>query len=581
MTAFPVASGTAFTAAGGSGSGPPGAILAPDVMYAKIRDLSPLLDVVCRFNKVSDTELRLYRPVTSDGYWQEVVMRNSAPGPYCWNETAIRRYMTVTTAASANCTYTGTWTNLGSASPTTYTGGLGKQGDNGNSSEFVDITFDGPGDLYVFYTGRTLGAYFRVEVDGSTNNATELPSNGTYRYIDTYNAVDNTYKSVALVTKGLSAGAHTIRLICTGDRNPANTSGFRQVFEAIAVVGAGSLPGTAGTDLPLWQQNTAYAQWAQIRTSAGRYYSASVGGTSSTVEPTHTSGTATDGTVTWTFMNSTSYPAAGHIIQAPGSELEYAYWIQPAGATVENDVGGLLHGNEEATAVTLDADGDTQAMVDIPAGTWISADSLLLSQTIKTTHSETGATDIVATVKTLTVTSADVTVTHQHTFNVDATVGIFYAAMWPLLHWHASTENRFALSRLWTQKSGTALASSYYGNSNAMTGNQADYLMASSGNILMPKGTSGTPSALPPLKAVACALYVTPESVENFQFDTVTKAGKDMNIAGTTAPSVSSVVMKMYFGRNNAPRAVTAATVWSCTASYAVSVVPLNSTLPF
>lgn len=575
----PIIRPAANPAGAGSGSAVPA-----DVMFERIQALNPPLSVACRFNKVSATEFRLYRPMTSEGYWKEVVMRDGgvAGGPLCWNETSIKRVMTFITAANPACTYTGTWSNLGTSNPNNYTGGLGKQGDNGNSSEFVDIAFTGPGDLYVVYTGRTLGAYFRVEVDGSTNNATELPSNGTYRYIDTYSAVDNLYKQVVLVARNLSSGAHTVRLICTGDRNPANTSGFRQVFEAIALVGAGSLPGTAGTDLPAWQATTAYAQFAQIVTSAGRYYSCTVAGTSSSTEPTHTSGTATDGTVTWAFMASSSYDVGKHTIQVAGSELEYAYRVKPDTATNFAEAGGILHGNEQATAISVSVDGAPGvANASIPVGQWYSGNTIVVNQTIKTVHPETSTTDICQSIKSLQVTADEVVVTHQHTWNVAAQVGWFYSAMWPLLNWGA-TDNRYGMTRLWTQKSGSDQASSYYGQSNPIVGKKADYLMAASGDVLMPKGSGGAPSASPAIKKAAAALYVTAASVNNYD-ETTTRAGKAMNIAGTTAPGVSSVVMKMYMARNDstAPVAVAPAQVWSCEGHYALSLVALNAQLPF
>lgn len=566
---------------GGGGVRPP---VPADVMFERIQALNPPVSAACRFNKVSASEFRLYRPMTTEGYWKEVVMRDGGVtgGPLCWNETSIKRVMTFITAADAACVYAGTWTNLGSGSPTTYTGGLGKQGDNGNSSETVDVAFTGPGDLYVVYTGRLLGAYFRVEVDGSTNNATELPSNGTYRYIDTYNAIDNSYKTVVLVARNIAAGAHTVKLICTGDRNPANTTGFRQVFEAIAVVGSGSLPGTAGTELPLWVTLTSYAQFAQIRTTAGRFYSCSVAGTTGAVEPTHTSGTAVDGTVTWTFMASSSYDVGKHTIQVAGSELEYAYRIKPDTAAAFAEAGGILHGNEQALAiaVTVDAGGPV-ANADIPVGQWYSGSTITVGQTIKTVHPETGTTDVCASVKSLQVTADEVVVTHQHTWNVAAQVGWFYSAMWPLLNWGA-TDNRYGMARLWTQKSGTDLASNYYGQSNPIVGKQADYLMASSGNVLMPKGSGGAPSASPAIKTAAAALYVTAASVNSY-VESVTRAGKAMNISGTTAPGASSVVMKMYMTRNDstAPVVVAPAQVWTCEGHYALSLVALNAPLPF
>lgn len=57
-----------------------------------------------------------------------------------------------------------------------------------------------------------------------------------------------------------------------------------------------------GTTIPVWLASTAYVIGDRVG-SAGRYYECTVGGTSGTIPPTHISGTATDGTVTWQFLD--------------------------------------------------------------------------------------------------------------------------------------------------------------------------------------------------------------------------------------------------------------------------------------
>lgn len=58
--------------------------------------------------------------------------------------------------------------------------------------------------------------------------------------------------------------------------------------------------------LDAWAGTTVYTANKQVRTTANRWYVCTIGGTSSGTEPTHTSGTAADGTVTWLYLGTVS-----------------------------------------------------------------------------------------------------------------------------------------------------------------------------------------------------------------------------------------------------------------------------------
>lgn len=55
-----------------------------------------------------------------------------------------------------------------------------------------------------------------------------------------------------------------------------------------------------------WYPNTAYAAGATLLATSGATYSTTVGGVSGTVEPSHMSGTALDGTITWAFIQASN-----------------------------------------------------------------------------------------------------------------------------------------------------------------------------------------------------------------------------------------------------------------------------------
>lgn len=67
---------------------------------------------------------------------------------------------------------------------------------------------------------------------------------------------------------------------------------------------------------PAWKASTAYAVGNQVIANS-KIYKCTVAGTSSTAAPSHTTGTATDGTVTWTYVSTTTrtdFPVDGTTI---------------------------------------------------------------------------------------------------------------------------------------------------------------------------------------------------------------------------------------------------------------------------
>lgn len=86
-----------------------------------------------------------------------------------------------------------------------------------------------------------------------------------------------------------------------------------------------------------WASGVAYSAGARVANSAGRVYYTAAGGTSGATEPTHLSGSASDGTVTWQFIQLTRYPSTWvtGTVYGPG-----AYVLSDSGKVYTTSAGG-------------------------------------------------------------------------------------------------------------------------------------------------------------------------------------------------------------------------------------------------
>ncbi|MEI6312383.1 MAG: fibronectin type III domain-containing protein [Bacteroidota bacterium] len=103
---------------------------------------------------------------------------------------------------------------------------------------------------------------------------------------------------------------------------------FNLQVASVAVTAMGTLytaaPVATCTGAQRWVASTAVTA-GQIRFSGTNVYTASVGGTTSITAPTHTSGTATDGTVTWLWVGNTGTIGAAFQTTAPTVGNMYFY----------------------------------------------------------------------------------------------------------------------------------------------------------------------------------------------------------------------------------------------------------------
>lgn len=520
-------------------------------------------------NRIATDTYHVYRHL-GDWYWCRSLLTQNGitTNPYNLNDTEIMSIKSYILAKNTSVTYpAGAWTDITSQNATTYIGGTARY-VNGVGAQ-VQIPFNG-GDVYVIFVGRTSSANIKVTIDGSTS----LVSTPNF---DAYTSTDLKYKQIIKVASNVPAGSHTLTLTVDSTHN-ISSSGFSFYFNGVAVVSSTSgLPSSADTKAPNWQPSTAYVQYQQVQYQ-GRNYSCSVAGTSGTVAPTHTSGSATDGTVTWLYMSSSSYSDDyWDSLQVAGSQMEYAYEIQPSGTTVFDDVGGLVHGNENLVSLTVTVDGVLRSM---NVGDWANGIVIQLSQSIQTIHSQTGTTNHISTTLNHVFNIDHLNINHSHTFNTTTTLGFFYNAMWPLMHWMAPGYYKYEMDNLILPQGGTFNFPNYYGQSNPIVGRTRDYAIGSTGKVFRPLGNAGTgqPSTEPSKLAVVMYLDVDPQSVEMYKRLGVNYAGCAMNLSGVTPPGFSSVVGKMYFERYSHAMGVViqSGTIFTCNANYYLGLKSLT-----
>jgi len=521
--------------------------------------------------KLTTGVYNIYRHM-GDCYWHKYTLTQGGDtdGPfqiYGMDVLALKSHILCDNAA---CSYTGTWTISGSNSYI-YIGG--KTRPNATNGNKVDISFNG-GDVYVYFTGKTSGGHVKVEVDGaSTLVEPSLPTESGYSYFNAYTPTDNFYKRCIKVASNIPAGEHTLTLTVTNIKDTAS-SGYAFYFTGIAIVSdTKGLP--SGTDVrgKVWVADTAYSQFDHIEVE-GRCYSCSTAGTTGTTTPTHTSGVAVDGTAAWTYITYSTYlDDYYNQIQASGSQLEYAYWYTPAGATTSEDVGGITHGNESLHSVAITVDG---VAVDPSIGEWVNGNNITVTQVVHTTHSETGTTDNVTTTLIHEFTDAKMNIKHSHLFNVAATIGdYFYTAMWPILHWGAGFYKYCFDNIMLPGKPFLFIGN--YGVSRGLVGRVKEYCMVATGGIFQPIGTSSAASPHPDKIGISAYLEITPKSVNNYKNIGRSYASCSMNPSATTPPSSSSTFGKMYFERysSESNKAIALGEKIECEADYYLNLTNL------
>lgn len=162
---------------------------------------------------------------------------------------------------------------------------------------------------------------------------------------------------------GTTTGSRSILCVKSTNLATANTDMVTILGNASDNLTFSSQKGKAFTvtdrgRLDSWAASTAYALNKQVQSSAGRWYVCTVAGTSSGTEPTHTSGTAADGSVTWRYLGtvttSTYYLADVQLDSSQLALLDAKSYL--TNYHNERKVGGVLTGSTSRYARTRAAE---------------------------------------------------------------------------------------------------------------------------------------------------------------------------------------------------------------------------------
>lgn len=520
--------------------------------------------------------IEIWNPLGGN-YWQRNLLdRTVSTHPFSWRGISVHQVLGYKACESAGLTYTGTWntettmTWIRSDDPNIYIDGRARQATA--VGDEVSIPYTGGGDLFVIMATRTDGNYVGVTINDSTDFLI-LDKLGTGEaYFDSYGS-SILYKQSVKIATGLPVGNHTIKLKLLSAKNPASATGNnRFMFNALAFDSDSIGVWDSSTDAPQWVTGKAYKR-SQVVKNGGYYYYAVADGTSGTVAPVHTSGTVSDGSMSWTQRAASGYELVSSKLHVAGSQLEYAYEYQIDGKT-KIDVGGELHKNETQVSYKLYVDS---SRVTPPVNTFVLGNSVSIIEHLFAYHDDDPNVHIVDTVINRNYFKTFQKYNHTHTIKVGGSMGYYYPHMLPALHYHGATQ-QYLVDSLWTSGDGYRRASDYYGQSNPIVGRTKDTLMVAYGKCLQPYGTAGVPSTVKPPLKFALWLSVDPESVGHYNDASSVFAGKAMNTAArnpTVAP-YESLTVKMYFEKysNAKPKQVTVGEVMDAYATYGLNIYP-------
>lgn len=370
---------------------------------------------------------------------------------------------------------TGTWTDYTSDDASVYVGH--KSSRTSVTNDKITFIKNFGGNLELQYIGRTDGGIFKVMIDGVD-----------YGNVDTYSAVNNSWKKTVTIAENLDLASHTVELINTGIKNSSST-GFVTWFNCLRIIDSNALPNSSFIKLKEWKTGESVLQYDERIGLGGKIYMAQSSGITGANKPSHANGSASDGAINWLLLANSSFESDEFPIMFGSSEEEYAYQIKPNVNDALQDVGGNLHGNEflkEAVEIVIDNSKTT-----IQQHKFYFGETIQIKQKIEDFYG-------VYTTKT---PIADVE--HCHTFNkdcyqlnVDFTfltscfTGYFYSAMLPFITYEAQGY-RGTFNILATPTVSYNLLDYQSVNNNPILGNEKDFIAYAIGNSYIKKSANG------------------------------------------------------------------------------------------
>lgn len=293
------------------------------------------------------------------------------------------------------------------------------------TGHYLEWSVTGEGDLYVIYTGRTDCGIAKVTINGASTLVNELEDQGGYKGFSTITATDLARRSYIKVASGLPADTYTVRVEVSGD----TAATFDRLYiEAVAITQKPHL--TATMRPPAWQTGLTVKAGDEFIGSNGYYYAVRADGTTGATEPTHTSGTGSDGTLDYNVWTESSWTFAGRTLDY-SSEMEYAATGE---ITASVEFGGQTHGNEtsNAAAITLDGVAKTEAGLSYSSVEWGS--QIALTDNLTWVHTDDATAGTMGLYRNITPGKVRIQAALTAT-TASMDLGWFYTAMKPAIRW--------------------------------------------------------------------------------------------------------------------------------------------------
>lgn len=497
------------------------------------------------------------------------------PTRWNWYDTYVRQYSATSVAGDSNVTTAGTFTDINSTDSTPYVGHRTTRSQVIGGS--IDVEVTSGGDYYVVVVGQIYGNYMKVEIDGSYDLVNELPDDIGYPYVDCYSATEPDYRKRVLVATNVPPGSHTITLTHMSDSNASKDPLLdRMWWNAVEISSEeSSVPWSDSVRPKQWSDGVLFSAYDECIGPNGNFYVTSSGGTSGSTPPTHTSGTVSDGGVSWLSIASSAFEQKSTRLQPTPAQVDYAYEVTPDGQADPQDVGGNAHGNEYLTSdPELYADG---VMTTLPsAGEFVIARSIVFRQNIRAYYTLTSSEiDLNDTVLNYEIDKDGKTISHTMNWLYSSSIGYFYPAMWTLYRYTGGNDKYNIFDTCYRPIGDDLTLQDYIGLSNPIVGGTRDVYAELRGRVFRSKNSGNISSDNGEL-SVRAGLLVTSASVNNYK-NTEFSFGMATNNSSFDGTNDSEGwTVKMYFQRcstvDYAKEQVEVGDSWNSESRYCVSV---------